>query len=521
MTGASFGPEISGLVGGTGTYAPIPTVGISPLNYGADPTGVADSTTAFTSAITAAKTVGVGVLSPSGTFLVTSSLAISFNAISVPFWGAGAAATIFNYSGTGQFLVSHNATYGSDPNLQIGPSFGGFTVRYTGSSSNVSAIETGDNNHHFARDIVIENFSGTGHIGWHWYNTGGSPICEENDIQGVELKNCTQNVVFDTGSFDYSTYDFHIGAAANQDGMVWINNSHTFGCNISVRGNFSCGVTNTGHVLWLGAAGSSDLCKWNGGVTNVSVECDGTGTGHQTLVMSNSSLIIGGYGTLNFLPVAGQAFAAGSVPYSGAFNWLGLINGDSTLNQMNPSIAPVRPKLNGFVGETIDPAFAATSQPVTTATHYVFRFTATTTETVSKVSLYASGSAGASCTNFYAAIYTTNGSLISGSPSSSDQGSNFNASGLCTANLGAATSLQAGVDYYISFWVGTAVTYPTFYCGANSGIANANLASGSGGKTSPRWGTAANAWSAGTPYTAPSTLGTITKLQYPYFAAVS
>ncbi len=49
---------------------------VSVTSYGADPTGVNDSTTAFNQAITAANSAGEAVWIPPGTFLVSSHLQI-------------------------------------------------------------------------------------------------------------------------------------------------------------------------------------------------------------------------------------------------------------------------------------------------------------------------------------------------------------------------------------------------------------------------------------------------------------
>ncbi len=505
----------------SGTYAPEDTVSISVLNYGADPTGAVDSTSAFNSAITAAKAagIGVGVSIPTGTFLISSTVDISFNAISVSLKGAGSASTIINYTGSGPCIRSHNATYGSDPNIQVGPEFGGFSIRGSSASAGAAGLEIGDNNHNVAYDICIDHFNGTGSIGWHFYNTSGSPIAEGNTITAVLIHDCTQAVVYDTGSFDYSTYEFHVVCYANQDGIVFKNAAHMFGANFSLRGNFQAGVTNTGHVIYMGASGGSDASRWNGGYTNINVECDSTGTGHQTIGFGNAA-IMQGYGLLYFLPVSGQAFQSSNVSLpTTRFWWNGYITGDSTLNYLALATPYERPKLNGFVGQTVDPALATGSSILSTGTNYVFKVTATVAQTVSNVYFWSSGTAGAGCTNFYVALYDNKGNLISGSGSLTDQGSAFNSNGLITAALGATCTVVAGLDYHISLWVGTASTYPTLNSGSTGGIGNLNTSTGSAGATSPRWGTA-TAWTSGTPYTPPSPLSTITKILPSWFAAI-
>ncbi len=77
------------------TAQPANTVSVA--SYGADPTGVNDSTAAFNQAITAATTAGKAVWVPPGTFLISSPLQIKAGTIEgrgyidadaqPPFWG--------------------------------------------------------------------------------------------------------------------------------------------------------------------------------------------------------------------------------------------------------------------------------------------------------------------------------------------------------------------------------------------------------------------------------------------------
>lgn len=73
------------------------------IDFGADPTGVADSTTAFTQAFTQAITAGLGVVCPGGTYsLSTLAFSIPQN-VTLSVRGAGAGATTIKFSGVNGF----------------------------------------------------------------------------------------------------------------------------------------------------------------------------------------------------------------------------------------------------------------------------------------------------------------------------------------------------------------------------------------------------------------------------------
>lgn len=177
----------------------------------------------------------------------------------------------------------------------------------------------------------------------------------------------------------------------------------------------------------------------------------------------------------------------------------------------------VAPSLHNFAAMNLDPAVVNTSTAPAASTHYVFKVVAEATQTVSKASFVISTTAGVGCSGWYASLYTSSGNLITGSTSSSDQGASFNATGTATATFGASVSVVAGQTYYISLGVGTATTLPTIARISNGIAGNVGLSSGVASATSPRWGTAANAYSAGV---APATLGTISTQATTWFAAI-
>ena len=102
---------------------------ISVLDFGADPTGVADSTTAIQAAITAATTAKKILLVNGGTYKTSASLTISGNNW---FIGDGRDNTIINYSGSSSAIIAS----GWNGKIQ------GITVNVSNNSAN--GIEVGN-----------------------------------------------------------------------------------------------------------------------------------------------------------------------------------------------------------------------------------------------------------------------------------------------------------------------------------------------------------------------------------------
>lgn len=151
------------------------------INYGADPTGSADSTTAVSNAIAAATNGGV-IYFPAGTYKVS---AININTSGITLLGAGQSATVLAPSTTtGDFILVGNGTNNPHAvtiaNLWIQPSAartGGSTVR----------IRNGHN-------IVVENVSfwGTHYVGISLEGGSGQYIYY---VKSCEINNCTAEAI--------------------------------------------------------------------------------------------------------------------------------------------------------------------------------------------------------------------------------------------------------------------------------------------------------------------------------------
>jgi hypothetical protein len=301
-------------------------------------------------------------------------------------------------------------------------------------------------------------------------------------------------------------------------------------------GTFALGdyvIDQTGTIWICTAAGTPGTwTQVSGGGGSGATLAANTFSGNQTAPAFVSSGLVTGAGgtasasryvgaTIGGAPTAtGTTFAVGDfvIDQSGKV-WVCTVSGaPGTWSPVGTGTGVTPPSLHGMAAMNLDPAVVNTVSTPTASTHYVFKVIAQSTQTVSKAYFFIpAGDQGATCTGWYASLYNATGNLMTGSTSSGDQGSLFQTAGSVAVVLGAATSVAAGQTYYISLGLGTAGTMPQLARLSNGYAANIGLSSGVASATSPRWGTAANAYSSGV---APSTLGTITALGTSWFAGI-
>ena len=138
------------------------------------------------------------------------------------------------------------------------------------------------------------------------------------------------------GSFDYSTFDLHIVAYSNQNGIVIQGNVALVGDKIKATGNFQSGSSNTGIALLIAGGGTSDTSEVKAADLDLTFETDGsTGVGHQTISMGSSGTFQG-VGVLNFILGPTIAWTPGNVYRQGSTHFAvsGYINVDANLGEM-------------------------------------------------------------------------------------------------------------------------------------------------------------------------------------------
>jgi hypothetical protein len=195
-----------------------PANSISVTSEGADPTGAADSTTAFRNAISAANAAGEAVWIPSGTFLISSALQV--NAATIE--GAG---DWYSQIKTNEFIDNTSAVSG--PVNLSGFAIGGSTVgRHDDSTANAinGSLGTGST----VNGLWIQDTN----VGF-WLQYGNSnctvenSVIESTDADGLNFNgnatNCTvkNNFIRNTGDDGLAIWSY----PAADSGITFANNT--------------------------------------------------------------------------------------------------------------------------------------------------------------------------------------------------------------------------------------------------------------------------------------------------------
>jgi hypothetical protein len=311
--------------------------------YGADPTGATDSTAAFVAAQTAGGAGAYQLILGVGTYKLGTSANLNAFGRNQGMIGQGSASTTLNYMGSATCVAIYDSSFSNS--LSVGGCFTGFTINGASSGAGAKGMSWGNLNQARCSDISITSFGGTGCIGLYLHNGSSSSWSEQAEWVGIRIITCTNAVIFDTSSFDYSIYQFLIVNNANQNGLTIQNGGALEGCRLEVRGNFNSGSGNSGYVLGLDPAGAgTGSSRIDGALIYLNVEQDGTtGTGHTTISMhGSSSSQLSGQGVLQFnsggtIPFqnasigSGPTFGFAGTVQEGLFGYL--LNGDALVVQ--------------------------------------------------------------------------------------------------------------------------------------------------------------------------------------------
>jgi Pectate lyase superfamily protein len=338
--GGTGAATLTGLIKGNGTSPLTPAVSgtdfdrahwVNVLDYGADPTGVSDSSTAILDAIAALPADGGWVYAPSGTYKHSSTLAFTqFQRLR----GDGNGVTTFNYTGSSAAITATISGMFAGAPTPCG--FEGFSINGSLAGTGAIGMQIGNLIGSYANDITIANFSTAGGIGLYFLNSG-SNWCEENRFTGITLINCSTHVTFSTGSFDYSVYEFQIEANGGQNGVTVETAAQIVGCRFAIRGNFYGHATsNSAWVFAIDPGNTSGISFVQFAEFDIAVECDGTSgyVGPFTIVMGSTSPTsqLTGIGVLAFINTSVN-FQGVSIANGCIFGVSGLIN-DTTLGNM-------------------------------------------------------------------------------------------------------------------------------------------------------------------------------------------
>ena len=202
-----------------------------------------------------------------------------------------------SYHGSGSCINVLDSSW--DSSASLGGRFGGYTIDGTSAGSSAAGMSWGDMLKARCADISIQDFSGASAVGLQMKNSAG--WSEQGEWTAIRLSGNTVNVLFDTGSFDYSVYQFVIEAQNGQDGIRMQNGATLTGVRLEMRGNFIAGSGNTAAAIAMDRGNASGTSRIYGAHFYICAEADGTGTAHQSILMGGgSSSQFNGMGLLSF-----------------------------------------------------------------------------------------------------------------------------------------------------------------------------------------------------------------------------
>lgn len=320
-------------------------------DYGADPSGLTDSTTPFQNAVTAAISAGGGiVVVPAGNYKITSTVTANITGVALYIQGHGRWATYVNYYGSGDCFRIYDTT--STRTVNGGGIFG-LTIDGTNSSGSAasSGVHMGDM-YQYEVNFASRNFSNFAGSKDVWFDNQNSWTEHLHGI--VYVSAGTSAVVFDhapgagsssTSSFDRAVLDIYLDQSddAAWDSIVWQNGANQQNGRVSVYGNVGA-ASGTVTAALLRITGSSPSGTADTGTfssllnmeLNVGVECDGLDTDNGPICLafgSTDNFVASCNGALNYVPAAASFQAATNV--SGNFDYAGNINGAPGLSSTN------------------------------------------------------------------------------------------------------------------------------------------------------------------------------------------
>ena len=352
-----YGPQgATGPAGPTGPTGAKGDPGVAMLpkiylidEYGADPTGVADSNQALIDAYTAMGSNPGIIEFGIGTYKLFVGLNEASGRLLRPGQGVvgqGSGVTTIDFRGTGACFEFRNKTFSTTGTKPAGP-VEGFTILGWNGSGAAQGIRYGDIWRMRIEDVEISGFNRSGCIGlWGDNKTNWS---ERAHIE-ITVNQCTECFVFESntgdptsGSFDYSQYWLSFVIQPNQHGFVLrsgTTGSKTSmnGASVTLTGNCqlaSVGGTNTGAMFRVGKD-NNDEANFSGEL-NIGVETSGTvgGTAHYDFMQGdgphfNIKSRVSAHGAINLIPFSGTNFQYGTAgPRTFAF--AGMLKGSPSL----------------------------------------------------------------------------------------------------------------------------------------------------------------------------------------------
>lgn len=317
--------------------------------YGADPTGVADSNQALIDAYTAMGTSPGEIVFGVGTYKLYVGLNQAAARLVRPrqaVVGQGAGLTTIDYRGAGAFVETRNLDFDTDSAAPAGGVHAMTISGWNNGEDDACGVRYGDLWRMRITDVEIVGFTqaeGKGLWGdnqTHW--------SERGHIECV-ANQCTENFVFesntgasDSGSFDYSQFWLSFIAQPGQHGFVLRSGASGSvvsmnGVSLTLTGNCQIAASgpNTGEMFRVGKD-NDDQASLSGEL-QIGVETSGdpSGTPHYDLMVGDgpwwdAKAKVTAVGAINLIPFSGADFQLGSARPSN-FAFAGLLKGSPSL----------------------------------------------------------------------------------------------------------------------------------------------------------------------------------------------
>jgi len=304
---------------------------VSVITHGADPTGVADSTTAFNNTVAALPTAGGIVYVPAGTYKITGTVTFKQNQGMV---GDGHSVSILAY--TGSSVCIKTALTGTFTGNDEGGYYRGWQVTAYDGGSGAVGWQISDLQGIRADDISFYGCSTAGIYftvladGWAEEGMFTKIGCIQCGVSGTGA-----GAVFNGTSFDYGYYDFVMVTNTGATCILLQNDVDMNGCYVGLRGNaYANSGSNNGALIAIEPSNTAGTSYLIGSLLQVSMETAGSGVGHWLVIMGSESaasqFLCQGVLSLAPITVAGQGILNNNnVP----FGFSGILN-DGTGNSM-------------------------------------------------------------------------------------------------------------------------------------------------------------------------------------------
>jgi hypothetical protein len=308
-------------------------------SHGVSNTGASSVTTEFNTLLAAQDGNPCVFVFGVGTYLWSTAPNSLTTGQSVIGWGS--TATNFTWSGSGPlFTATMTVTESWNGSANAGQ-FSGFSITGPYGTGGTAGIKYGALQGIRIDDVAFYGLDGTAVAG---YAVSTNDWAEEAVMTRLAMSGCgatSGNCFSFTGtSFDYSYIDALVVVSANID-VIALNSADMQGLDLHIRGNLHGGTSNTGALISMDRASSSDHSLIGGGCFSVTMEGDstsdgGSGTvGHYLVYMNSTSSAsqFQAQGVLNVYNAGAEGQGIYNPNYC-PFGFSGLLN-DGTLQMLD------------------------------------------------------------------------------------------------------------------------------------------------------------------------------------------